>query len=94
MVLANNEMRLREVQTRVIQDNDIFNNINAVSLATINRVLHRHQVTVKQLYTVPFERNSDRVKEIWCRYVQRRAEELKERSKRGNEGGWEVRATD
>ncbi|KAJ8368710.1 hypothetical protein SKAU_G00087380 [Synaphobranchus kaupii] len=71
MVLANNEMSLREVQTRVIQDHDIFNNINAVSLATINRVLHRHQVTVKQLYTVPFERNSDRVKEIRCRYVLR-----------------------
>ncbi|KAJ8363209.1 hypothetical protein SKAU_G00120400 [Synaphobranchus kaupii] len=37
MALANNEMRLREVQTRVIQDHDIFNNINVVSLAIASR---------------------------------------------------------
>ncbi|KAJ8355448.1 hypothetical protein SKAU_G00182420 [Synaphobranchus kaupii] len=83
MVLANNKMRLREVQTRVMQNHDISNNINTVSLAAIDRVQHRHQVIVKQLYTVPF----DRVKEIRCRYVQPQSQLAHRLAEEEEEGG-------
>lgn len=70
MVVPNNAIRLREIQTAIIQDHNMFSNINNVSVSTIDRVLKRHQVGMKQLYKVPFERNSDRVKEIRYQYVQ------------------------
>ncbi|XP_026098430.1 uncharacterized protein LOC113069519 [Carassius auratus] len=71
MVRANNAMRLREIQRTIIEDNDVFENIRTVSISTIDRVLHRNQMSMKQLYRVPFQRNEDRVKEIRYQYVQR-----------------------
>lgn len=59
MVLANNAIRIREIREHILNNDTIFNNINAVSLSTIQRILQRHRVTMKQLYKVPFERNSD-----------------------------------
>ena len=70
IVVVNNAIKLREIQDRVLADNDIFENVNSVSTTTIARVLKKHQVTMKQLYTVPFERNSERVKEQRYQYVQ------------------------
>ncbi len=70
MVIANNAIRLREIQSAVIEDDNIFGNIESVSIATIDRVLRRNEMRMKQLYNVPFERNSDRVKEIRLQYVQ------------------------
>ncbi len=70
MVIANNAIRLREIQSAVIEDDNIFGNIESVSIATIDRVLRRNEMRMKQLYNVPFERNSDRVKEIRHQYVQ------------------------
>eukprot|EP00063_Salmo_salar_P054314 XP_014029149.1 PREDICTED: uncharacterized protein LOC106586404 [Salmo salar] len=71
MVRANNAMRLREIQRTIIEDNDVFENIHTVSILTIDRVLHRNQMSMKQLYRVPFQRNEDRVKELRYQYVQR-----------------------
>lgn len=70
MVRANNAMRLREIQRTIIEDNDVFENIHMVSISTIDRVLHRNQMSMKQLYRVPFQRNEDRVKELRYQYVQ------------------------
>ncbi len=70
MVVANNAVRLREIQAAVIADQGAFRNINSVSLATIDRVLKRNHVRMKQLYRVPFQRNSDIVKEARFQYVQ------------------------
>lgn len=70
MVIANNSIRLREIQSAIINDNNVFANINSVSISTIDRVLKRHQMTMKQLYKVPFERNSERVKALRYQYVQ------------------------
>ncbi len=67
MVVANNAIRL---QAAVIADQGAFRNINSVSLATIDRVLKRNHVRMKQRYRVPFQRNSDIVKEAWFQYVQ------------------------
>ncbi|XP_034082074.1 FMRFamide-related neuropeptides-like [Gymnodraco acuticeps] len=64
MVVANNEIRLREIQARIIADQDVFSNIPSISVATIDWVLKRHHLRMKQIYKVPFERNSDRVKEL------------------------------
>ncbi len=64
MVIANYFIRLRGIQSAIINDNNVFTNINSASISTIDRVLKRHQMTVKQLYKVPFERYSERVKEL------------------------------
>ena len=70
MVVANNAIKLHEIQSRILEDQEIFHNINSISLATITRVLSKHRVRMKQLYTVPFERNSERVKVLRQQYVQ------------------------
>lgn len=70
MVAQNNTIRLREIQQRVVEDNVNFEGINAVSLATLDRVLKRNRVRMKQVYRVPFERNAERVKELRYQYVQ------------------------
>ena len=70
MVRVNNAMRLREIQRTIIEDNDVFENMHTVSISTIDRVLHRNQMSMKQLYRVPFQRNEDRVKELRYQYVQ------------------------
>lgn len=70
MVRENNVMRLREIQERIIGDNLNFQNIDNVSLTTIDRVLKRQRVRMKQAYRVPFERNSDRIKHLRHQYVQ------------------------
>ncbi len=59
MVLANNVIRLREIQANIISDHAIFNHVHQVSLSTLARILERHQVQTKQLYRVAFERNSE-----------------------------------
>ncbi|KAL2085709.1 hypothetical protein ACEWY4_019029 [Coilia grayii] len=71
MVIANNAIRLREIQSAVIEDGNVFGNIESVSVATIDRVLKRNEMRMKQLYNVPFERNGERLKEIRHQYVQR-----------------------
>ncbi len=55
MVVENNAIRLREIKSAIIEDH-IFENIQTVSISTIDRVLKRHQMNMKQLYTVPFEK--------------------------------------
>ncbi|XP_078027192.1 uncharacterized protein LOC144464339 [Epinephelus lanceolatus] len=71
IVMANNAITLREICNTIIQDNLIFQNINTISISTIDRVLKKHEMSMKQLYRVPFERNSDRVKELQFQYVNR-----------------------
>ncbi|XP_078029674.1 uncharacterized protein LOC144466487 [Epinephelus lanceolatus] len=71
IVMANNAITLREIRNTIIQDNLIFQNINTISISTIDRVLKKHEMSMKQLYRVPFERNSDRVKELRFQYVNR-----------------------
>ncbi|KAJ8272950.1 hypothetical protein GJAV_G00095410 [Gymnothorax javanicus] len=56
MVVENNATRHRELKSAIIEDNNIFENIQTVSISTIDRVLKRHQMNMKQLYTVPFEK--------------------------------------
>lgn len=70
MVIANNVICLREIQRRVIEDNNHFQGINSISLSTIDRILRKHRFRMKQVYRVPFERNSDRVKDQRVEYVQ------------------------
>lgn len=35
MVLANNAIRLREIQTNILNDHTVFNNVHQVSLSTL-----------------------------------------------------------
>jgi hypothetical protein len=55
MVVANNTIRLGEIQNHIMADNTMFNNIHSVALSTLDRV---------------FRRNSERVKEQRHEYVQ------------------------
>ncbi|XP_058627423.1 uncharacterized protein LOC131537792 [Onychostoma macrolepis] len=70
MVRENNLIRLREIRDKVIADNVNFESIH-VSLGTIDRVLRRQKMRMKQVYRVPFERNSARHKDLRYEYVQR-----------------------
>ncbi len=70
MVIANNSIRLREIQSAIINDN-VFANINSVSISTIDRVLKRHQMTMKQLYCLLYWCHlRGIVKELRYQYVQ------------------------
>ncbi|XDV38245.1 hypothetical protein PO909_007692 [Leuciscus waleckii] len=71
MVVQNNTLRLKEIQQRITQDNQLFHNIHQCCLSTIDRVLRRNAIRMKQVYKVPFERNSVRVKELRFQFVQR-----------------------
>ncbi|KAL3996701.1 SPOC domain-containing protein 1 [Sarotherodon galilaeus] len=71
MVRGNNLIRLREIRDKVFADNVNFESIDDVSLATIDRVLRRQKTRMKQVYRVPFERNSARHKDLRYEYVQR-----------------------
>ncbi len=62
MVLENNAITLRQIQRKIIENNDMFQNIDRVNLSTLDRVLRRNHLRMKQVYRVPFERNSERVK--------------------------------
>lgn len=70
MVRVRNDIRLREIRQHILDNEDVFRNVEAISLPTIARVLKRHQVSLKQLYHVPFERNTERVKQLRNEYVQ------------------------
>ena len=71
IAVANNSITPREIRTKTLEDNaGIFQNVNAVSISTIDRVLIKNQMSMKQLYRVPFERNSERTKELRYQYVQ------------------------
>ncbi|XDV25977.1 hypothetical protein PO909_029798 [Leuciscus waleckii] len=71
MVRENNAIKLSEIQQKIIEDHVNFEGINSVSLSTVDRVLKRNRLRMKPLYRVPFDRNSDRVKEQRFQYVQR-----------------------
>ena len=49
-VQENNSIRLPEIQSHIIQDNTIFNNIQQVSLCTLACILKWNQIRMKQLY--------------------------------------------
>lgn len=69
MVLENNAITLQQIQRKIIENNDMFQNIDRVSLSTLGHVLRRNHLRMKQVYRVPFERNSERKN---CdNYVQR-----------------------
>ena len=70
MVLANNAIRLRELQANIIGDHAIFNDVHRVSQSTLARIRKIHQVQMKQFYRVPFERRSQRVKRLRHEYVE------------------------
>ncbi|XP_044049674.1 uncharacterized protein LOC122875034 [Siniperca chuatsi] len=70
MVIANNSIRLREIQQRIIEDDNTFQNIHNVSISVLSRVLARNRNRMKQICRVPFERNSERVKQLRYDYVQ------------------------
>lgn len=70
MVIANKAIKMREIQSAVIENNTVFDNIESVSISTIDRVLKKNEFHMKQLYKVPFEQKSEKVKEIRHQYVQ------------------------
>ncbi|XP_049902352.1 mesenchyme-specific cell surface glycoprotein-like isoform X1 [Epinephelus moara] len=63
-VRENNAITLRQIKQKILADNAAFNTIQNVSLSTLDRVLKRNSLAMKQVYRVPFERNTDHVKEL------------------------------
>ncbi len=70
MVIANNSIRLREIQQRIIEDDTTFQNIQQCEHFCIRSCTCRNRIRMKQIYRVPFERNSERVKQLRYDYVQ------------------------
>nr|XP_054598092.1 uncharacterized protein LOC129163732 [Nothobranchius furzeri] len=60
MVQENNVITLRQIQRKMVENNDTF-----------HWTMCRYHLRMKQVYRVPFERNSERVKELRYNYVQR-----------------------
>ena len=62
LVRANNTIHLQQLRQQILADRQVFDNITRVSITTIRRILVKHKVTMKQLYSVRvlFERNSRR----------------------------------
>ena len=60
MVIGKNAIKLLEIQDKVLVDNITFGNVNMV--------LEKHKIRMR--YTVPFERNGVRVKELRYQYLQ------------------------
>lgn len=70
MVIGNSALKLQEIRDIVLADNITFGNVNTVSTTTIARVLEKHKIRMKQLYTITFERNGELVNELRYQYVQ------------------------
>ena len=64
MVVENNAITLRKSNNRLLKTLK-----TSVSLSTIAHIL-KHHLQMKQIYRVPFERNSQRVKDKLYEYVQ------------------------
>ena len=54
MVLANNGLTTKQIQSAIIDDEAMFQNIDTVSQATVDSVLRRNELRMKQVYRVPF----------------------------------------
>ena len=63
MVRENNTITLRQILTRILADHATFGNIQTVSLSTLDHVLRRNAMWMKQVYRLPFDRNTDHIKE-------------------------------
>ncbi len=70
MVIVNNSIRLREIQTQLVEDQVVFQGIDSISISTIDRIIQRNQIRTKQLYRAPYKINANRVKEQRFQYVQ------------------------
>ncbi|XP_058876771.1 uncharacterized protein LOC131731437 [Acipenser ruthenus] len=74
MVVTQNDIRLRDIQQNILGNNETFQGAETISTTTIAHILKRHQISMKQIYLVPFQGNEDRVKALRREYVQRMME--------------------
>ncbi len=70
MVLANNAITLNQLQANIVNNHASFNDIHQVSTSTLARILKKKHIQMKQIYRVPFERNSERVKRLRHDYAE------------------------
>ncbi|XP_028318401.1 uncharacterized protein LOC114473168 isoform X2 [Gouania willdenowi] len=70
MVLANNATTLNQLQADIVNNHVIFNNVHQISTSTLARILKKNHIQMKQIYRVPFERNSERVKRLRHDYAE------------------------
>lgn len=64
MTSSSNHTIRHQQREKIITDHTTFHNINCVSISTLCCILPQHQLTMKQLYRAPFERNCVRVKDL------------------------------
>ncbi|KAI2649093.1 Insertion element IS630 uncharacterized 39 kDa protein [Labeo rohita] len=70
MVLANSAITLKQLQANIVNNHASFNDIHQVSISTLARILKKKHIQMKQIYRVPFERNSERVKRLRHDYAE------------------------
>lgn len=50
MVIANKAIRPQKIQTRIIKENYVFQNVDSISLSRTDRTLPKHRVRMKQSF--------------------------------------------
>jgi len=70
MVKEQNDIALKTIQQRMISCNDMFFNIHYINLTTINRVLKRNKISMKNLDIIPISRNTPSTIEKRYKYVR------------------------
>jgi hypothetical protein len=61
-VIANNDIRLREIQTQIVEDQVVFQGIDSISISTMEQIVQKKHKD-KAAVSCALERNSNRVKE-------------------------------
>ena len=70
MVKVQNDIALKTIQQRIISCTDTFFNIQSINLTTINRILKRSKISLKNLDIIPIARNTPSTIERRYEYVR------------------------
>ena len=70
IVKAQNDITVKQIQQQIIDDSNIFSNINSIDISTIHRTLKRNNISIKNLDIIPVGRNTPTAIENRYEYVQ------------------------
>jgi hypothetical protein len=56
MARARNDIRLSKIKRPIEENDDTVANVTSISLPTMAHLLKRHQISMKHIYPMPFEK--------------------------------------
>ena len=90
IVKAQNDITLKQIQQQIIDDSNIFSNINSIDRSTIHRTLKRNNVSMKNLDIIPLGRNTPTTIENRYEYVRQSIRNSNERTIFLDEAGFNL----